>query len=431
MSTSPDATPATTAGGSSTSPGARAAAVVGGVVTVGIITIFVLGGRGPVAGADADSMIVGDTIVLDVLDNDTPNDAPITSVSFASPDAVAEIVDGGADGRDTISFTSDVPGEYLGSYVITVDGEEATGNLVVVVDPAADEVETQPSPSDEPTATESDAVAEPSPAPSPTGTPEPDTASPEPATPPVPTATPTPRPSATPTPTPQPTPAPTPTATTDPVAANRPPVAADDTAASVAGDSVTVPVLSNDRDPDGDSLSLVSVSASGPGGPSAVISSGQVAVTTPQAGTVTVTYRVTDGSDQDTGTLTVTVSAPQDDPPVAVADSYAVGYGSVSLLPVIGNSASDNGADQDEDRSTLRIAEVRARNASGNLYSPAGSSTNTGWGTASITSDGRRIEYSAVGFAGGAPTSDSFEYRIRDAAGQLSDWVRVTIQLSS
>jgi subtilisin-like proprotein convertase family protein len=92
---------------------------------------------------------------------------------------------------------------------------------------------------------------------------------------------------------------------------NNAPVAADDAASTAANTPVTVNVLANDSDPDGDPLTLTGVSDVVGG--TAVVSNGQV-IFTPAAGfsgTGSFTYSISDGrGGTDTAVATVTVAAP-------------------------------------------------------------------------------------------------------------------------
>ncbi|NYE38606.1 PKD repeat protein/type 1 glutamine amidotransferase [Nocardioides cavernae] len=92
-------------------------------------------------------------------------------------------------------------------------------------------------------------------------------------------------------------------------AANRPPVADDDTATTTAGKAVNIPVLSGDTDPDGDTLTVESVTAPGDG--TATVNDNGTVRYTPDAGftgTDTFDYTVSDGNGgSDVGTVTVTV----------------------------------------------------------------------------------------------------------------------------
>jgi hypothetical protein len=93
------------------------------------------------------------------------------------------------------------------------------------------------------------------------------------------------------------------------LAPNGPPVANDDTAITDQGTAVTVAVLGNDSDPDGDALTVSSVTQGANG--SVVINLGQTVTYTPNAGfygTDTFTYTASDGKGgMDTATVTVTV----------------------------------------------------------------------------------------------------------------------------
>ncbi len=86
---------------------------------------------------------------------------------------------------------------------------------------------------------------------------------------------------------------------------NRPPVASNDTAVAGVGVPVTVPVLSNDSDPDGDSLTIVGVSATNG---TAVISGTNVVFTPTTNLTGTVLYTISDGFGG-TNSALVTVTA--------------------------------------------------------------------------------------------------------------------------
>ena len=98
-------------------------------------------------------------------------------------------------------------------------------------------------------------------------------------------------------------------------AVNDPPVAADDAATTDEDAAVAVDVLANDSDPDGDALTVTSVSPPAHG----TVSWGPSSVTyTPDPdyyGTDSFTYTVSDGSAIDSADVTVTVR-PVNDPPV-------------------------------------------------------------------------------------------------------------------
>ena len=91
--------------------------------------------------------------------------------------------------------------------------------------------------------------------------------------------------------------------------ANRAPVANDDTATATRGQTITINVLSNDTDPDGDDIDLATVnSASGGTATPASIENGTVTYVAPSTvGIFRFDYTATDGSLTDNATVTVTV----------------------------------------------------------------------------------------------------------------------------
>ncbi|HEY3176227.1 MAG TPA: Ig-like domain-containing protein [Candidatus Polarisedimenticolia bacterium] len=93
-------------------------------------------------------------------------------------------------------------------------------------------------------------------------------------------------------------------------AGNQPPVARDDTASTLKDHAVTVPVLANDSDPEGQPLSLASVGAPAHG--SATANADGTVTYRPVSGflgTDAFTYRASDGSLQDEATVTVQVES--------------------------------------------------------------------------------------------------------------------------
>jgi Ca2+-binding RTX toxin-like protein len=100
--------------------------------------------------------------------------------------------------------------------------------------------------------------------------------------------------------------------TTTPPPANHPPVAANDSATTQTGKAVTVNVLANDSDPDGDALTVSVVT--GPANGTASVGTNGTITYTPTAGftgTNTIVYQVSDGHGGTArATLTVTVTQP-------------------------------------------------------------------------------------------------------------------------
>ena len=95
---------------------------------------------------------------------------------------------------------------------------------------------------------------------------------------------------------------------------NRSPRARNDSSSTVSGQEVTVSVLSNDSDPDGDSLEVLSASLVDGDGVVAVVGGGTAVSFTPSAeyvGTAKITYIVSDGrGGTDSATITIEVGAP-------------------------------------------------------------------------------------------------------------------------
>ena len=144
---------------------------------------------------------------------------------------------------------------------------------------------------------------------------------------------------------------------------NRAPVATDDTATS-NGSAVSIPVLANDSDPDGDPLALTSVSAPSSGSTSI---SGASVVFTPQegfSGTASFGYTVCDPDGLcDSATVTVSVTSPDAGAVVAVDDSASVDMNGSLNLSILANDTGPI------DNSTLQIGPV-----SGGSVSPLGNS---------------------------------------------------------
>jgi len=109
----------------------------------------------------------------------------------------------------------------------------------------------------------------------------------------------------------------------DVVAVNDPPIARDDKASTRPGTAVSIDVLANDSDADGDSLTIVSVSDPSTG--RAAVVGGRVRYTPPRdfAGVATFSYAVADGKGgRATGAVTVRVSRSAPSPPPTVAAGH-------------------------------------------------------------------------------------------------------------
>ncbi|MDA9860540.1 Ig-like domain-containing protein [Planctomycetota bacterium] len=167
---------------------------------------------------------------------------------------------------------------------------------------------------------------------------------------------------------------------------NNPPTAVDDNANTRESVAVTIDVMANDSDIDGDGISLFSVST--PANGIAVINGGVIDYTpnTLFSGLDSFTYQLQDApGDQDTATVTVTVTA--NNSPVAVDDNAGVGENDVVLIDVLVN-------DSDPEGDAISIASVNTP-------------TN---GTALIING--HVEYTPlINYVG----TDSFTYIIEDS----------------
>ena len=151
-------------------------------------------------------------------------------------------------------------------------------------------------------------------------------------------------------------------------AVNDPPVATDDTATLTEGGDVLVDVLTNDSDPEGDTLSLLSVGTAANG--DAAIEGGQVRYTPDPgfSGSDSVTYAVSDGNGgTDTGTITFTVEPLGTGPaPIGESGSVTVSqtgpdqWHSVSFTEAIANAVVVLGplSTNDPEQATTRVRNV-------------------------------------------------------------------------
>jgi len=189
---------------------------------------------------------------------------------------------------------------------------------------------------------------------------------------------------------------------------NTSPVAVDDTVNITAGSGgLTIDVLANDTDADGDTLSITTVGTPTAGGSATIGVEGGIDYTPPQefTGTETFTYQIGDGNGgSDTATVTVNISAPSNTTPVANDDTVSTSEDT----PLTGIDVLANDTDADGD--TLTIVSVVATTASG--------------GSASISGGGATVDYTpAENFNG----TDSFLYSISDGQAQVSATVNITV----
>ncbi len=172
---------------------------------------------------------------------------------------------------------------------------------------------------------------------------------------------------------------------------NDAPVAADDSAKTDEDTSITIDVLANDSDADGDTLSIESHDQ--PANGTVTLNDDGTFSYTPNAdfsGTDTFTYTVTDGNGG-TSTATVTVVvAPTNDGPVAKNDEANVDEDSSVTIDVLAN-------DSDLDGDSLSVTDV----------------SEPQHGTVTINDDGTVSYTPAENYNG----PDSFTYTISDGNG--------------
>ena len=127
---------------------------------------------------------------------------------------------------------------------------------------------------------------------------------------------------------------------------NRPPILVDDSLLLRPGGSGAVAALTNDFDPDGDVIGLVSASTDDPELTVRVIDRSSIEITASDdaSGTGIVTYEVDDGRGQQaTAVITVLISERQNVPPIAEVDLAQVEVGSSTVLDVLANDIDPDG----------------------------------------------------------------------------------------
>ena len=174
-------------------------------------------------------------------------------------------------------------------------------------------------------------------------------------------------------------------------APNNVPVAVNDSATVNSGETVNIPVLINDSDPDGDLLSISGFASTSGNGGTIIQSGNQLAYTASASftGNDSFSYSISDGrGGTDSATVNVTVV---NSSPVANDDSATVNAGETVTLAVLAN-------DSDPDGDSLSISGFSARSAAGAI----------------ISQNGSQLQYSSPG---GFSGNDSFSYSISDGKG--------------
>lgn len=173
---------------------------------------------------------------------------------------------------------------------------------------------------------------------------------------------------------------------------NSPPVAVNDKASTQSGAAVVIAVLANDSDPDGDSLTVVSVSAPADG--SATINADGTVIYLSASdfhGSDSFTYTVDDGHGHTAvGSVTIKVNAP----PVATAAHYAVPQNQ-TLNVSAAKGVLVNDSDPDGDALSVSMATLPTH------------------GALTLNADGSFRYTPSAGYCG----ADSFSYTVSDGNG--------------
>ncbi len=181
------------------------------------------------------------------------------------------------------------------------------------------------------------------------------------------------------------------------------PTAQDDSATTAYETAVTIDVLRNDSDEDGDTLSISSTSIASHG--SVSISDGKIVYTPADGyeGDDTFSYTISDGKSESTANVTVTVNAQKEDlnvAPVAKDDTATTAYETVVHIDVLANDSDENG-------DSLSITSTST---------PANGSVAIELGSITYTPNDN--------FEG----EDSFEYTISDGAVESTAKIIVTVE---
>ena len=204
------------------------------------------------------------------------------------------------------------------------------------------------------------------------------------------------------------------------VAAEDDPVLALDDAARVGedGPAVAIDVLGNDVDVDDDGLAVAALDLAGTRGTATVGPDGRVlydpagafdALAPGEEAVDVLGYRVTDGSTQDTGRVTITVTGAED-APEAVPDAFAVpAHVDPATLTVLAN-------DRDPEGAALAITGLDTAGLAG---------------AAAVTPDGRRVLFTpgeaAAALGAGESLETAFAYTVSDGTAEARATVTLTL----
>jgi hypothetical protein len=194
--------------------------------------------------------------------------------------------------------------------------------------------------------------------------------------------------------------------------ANRAPIANPDAATTDSSTPVTIAVLANDTDPDGNTLSVVAVTV--PAGGTARINPDKTVTFTPAAGfvgTATFGYTVSDGAATASANVTVTVTQPPNRAPTANPDTATTPVTSAVAIIVLAN-------DTDPDGDALTVSAVG---------STACATCAPARGTV-VRNANNTVTYTPL--AGATAGTDTFGYTVSDGRGGVAQGL-VTVTLTA
>ncbi|MFP5478009.1 MAG: Ig-like domain-containing protein, partial [Gammaproteobacteria bacterium] len=198
---------------------------------------------------------------------------------------------------------------------------------------------------------------------------------------------------------------------------NDAPKAVDDAVNTAEDTPISIPVLRNDTDVDGDTLSIIGFTQPSHG--TVTLGADGNPVYTPSLdynGADSFTYTISDGNGgTSTATVSITVGG-VNDAPVAVADTNITSEDLVLKVGTVGGVLAN---DRDEDGDTLSVVKVGFNGTSVD----AGNPIQGQWGTLTINADGSYTyapNAAAQGLDDGESARDVFSYTVTDPSGATS-----------
>lgn len=192
------------------------------------------------------------------------------------------------------------------------------------------------------------------------------------------------------------------------IAQNQPPTAQNDSASVQVSSAIEIAVLANDSDPDGNNLTITSVTQPSQGSASITSGNTKVTFTAPSsAGSYNFSYTVSDGNGGSaSATVTATVTAPTNNPPTANYDGATVSrFNSVTIY------ALANDTDPDGDALTITSVTQPAEGAAVLVNNNTAVRFDAGW-----TSDVHVLTYT-ISDGNGGTSSNSIAVSVTGGGG--------------